>query len=164
MKLAIDKAFKVTIKDGGDKEKVWTTGVTIEQLLDDNNITLEDADKIKPALDKKAKAGNTIEITRVAKETDKVKEAIAFDTEKKEDSTLEKGKEKVISEGQEGKLIKKFEVTKENGEVVNRELVDEIIDEESENRVVAIGTKENEATSEPGNLQTLADKKEKKST
>src|SRR5699024_4481236 len=104
-KIEINRAFQVVINDGGEKSKVWTTGATIKQLLKDHNISLNDDDKVKPALDKKAKVDKTIEIVRVETNTDKVEESLAFDTVTKEDSSLAKGKEKVVSEGQEGTIM-----------------------------------------------------------
>src|SRR5699024_5365793 len=123
------------------------------------NISFDDDDKVKPALDKKAKEDQTIKIVRVETDTDKVEEAVAFDTETREDSSLLKGKEKVVSEGQEGTIVKKYEVTLENGKEVDRELVDEVVKEESKNRVVAVGTKE--PASEP-ELVTMSDEKSNK--
>src|SRR5699024_8206346 len=125
--ITIDRAFQVKINDAGDESKVWTTGTTVKQLLKDNNISFDDDDKVKPALDKKAKADQTIKIVRVETDTDKVEETVAFDTETREDSSLLKGKEKVVSEGQEGTIVKKYEVTLENGKEVDRELVDEVV-------------------------------------
>lgn len=170
--IKIDRAFQVTINDGGDKSKVWTTGATIEQLLNDHDISLEDADKVKPALDKQAKKDKTIKIVRVDTDTDKVEESVAFDTVTEEDSSLKKGKEKVVSEGKEGTKVKKYEITMENGEEVDRELVDEEVTKESEDKVVAIGTKEPKEPkeSEPeksdsdSDLVTLSDEKESDSS
>src|SRR5699024_729002 len=137
-----------------EKSKVWTTGSTIEQLLKDHGISLKDDDKVKPGLDKIADAGKTVKIVRVEKDTDKVKESLAFETVKKKDSSIQKGEEKVISEGKEGTVVKKYEIIMENGEEVDRKLVDEEVTKESVNRVVAIGTKEPES-----NIVTLSDKK-----
>src|SRR5699024_6753457 len=72
--ITIDRAFQVKINDAGDESKVWTTGTTVKQLLKDNNISFDDDDKVKPALDKKAKADQTIKIVRVETDTDKVEE------------------------------------------------------------------------------------------
>lgn len=159
--LDVTTAFEVTIKDAGKKQTVWTTGGSIADLLDQHDITLEKKlDKVKPALDEELDQDMTISITRVEKETDVIEENIDFETETREDNTLAKGKEKVIAEGKPGKLVKTFEITKENGKEVNRELKNEEVKEASENRVVAIGTKEPEP--ERQDLVTLADQTETK--
>ncbi|WP_077329927.1 G5 and 3D domain-containing protein [Virgibacillus siamensis] len=139
--LTINKAFQVALHNGSKKEKVWVTGGTVGELLKRNGITLDKLDKVKPAKKEKVTEDTPIKITRVNKDLKSVKETIAYDTEKREDSNLEKGKKRVISEGTEGLLVKKYEITKENGKVVNRELVGKNVKRESENRVVAFGTK-----------------------
>lgn len=48
----------------------------------------------------------------------------------------------MVTEGEKGKVHKTFEVTLENGEEVDRKLLDEAIQEKKVNRVVAVGTKE----------------------
>ncbi|HLR61155.1 MAG TPA: ubiquitin-like domain-containing protein [Lentibacillus sp.] len=153
MLYSIDRAFQVTINDGGDKQKVWTAGGTVGELLKENKITLDDSDKLKPAKDKKIKENNPITITRVKKVTDEVKETIDYKVEERKDNNLEKGKKKVIAEGHEGTLVKTFEITKENGKKVNKELVNKEVKQESEKRIVALGTKEKKPEQ---NLTTLS--------
>ena len=74
------------------------------------------------------------------KVTDVVEEKIAFDTKHKKDRSLEKGKEKVLEKGEEGKLKKHYAIVKENGKVVSKELIKEVTEKDSKDRLVAIGT------------------------
>ncbi|ALX49451.1 G5 and 3D domain-containing protein [Lentibacillus amyloliquefaciens] len=156
MKYTVDRAFKVTIDNGGDKEKVWATGGTVGQLLKENDISLDDDDKLKPGKKKDVTKDKPITITRVNKETDEVKQTVDFKVEEREDDSLEKGKKNVIAKGQEGVVIKTYEITKENGEKVNRDLIDEEVKQESKNRVVAVGTKEEQ---QEANLRTVSSNK-----
>ncbi|WP_284140712.1 MULTISPECIES: G5 and 3D domain-containing protein [unclassified Virgibacillus] len=144
MEINVTKAFQVTINDGGKEKQVWATGGSIKQLLDNHNITYnaDSNDKINVALDKKVQKDTTVNIVRVTKETVEETEAIPYETEKKKDSSLEKGKTRILSKGEEGELLKKFEVTKENGKEVGRKLLEKQVKSESKNRVVAVGTKE----------------------
>ncbi|TMN22316.1 G5 and 3D domain-containing protein [Lentibacillus cibarius] len=153
MTIAIDKAFQVTVNDGGDKERVWTNGGTVEHLLNEQEIELNKLDKIKPAKDKKVKKDTPVIITRIKKVTEEVKAPIDYQVEKREDSSLAKGKRHVIAKGKEGLVVKEYEVTKENGKEINRELIDKTVKRKSESRIVAIGTKVSEQ-----NLTTLSDK------
>lgn len=129
----------------------------MEELLANHDIVLNDADKIKPGLDKTVKKDMEISIVRVTTETEEVTEAVAYSTEEKQDSSLPKGEEKIITQGQEGQIVKEYKITKENGKEVNRELVDEEVKKESVNHVVAVGTKEATQKSD-SNLVTLSDK------
>ncbi|WP_164670611.1 G5 and 3D domain-containing protein [Virgibacillus doumboii] len=151
MELSIEKGFQVTINNGDKKQKIWATGGTVADVLKANDFSWDKSDKIKPGKDTKVNQNTTIKIVRVNTFTKKVEEPIAYEVEKRKDSSMEKGKENVISEGKEGLVVKEYKVTEENGKEVKRELIDKTVKQESENRVVAIGTKEEER-----NLVTLS--------
>ncbi|WP_099158909.1 G5 and 3D domain-containing protein [Virgibacillus ndiopensis] len=144
LKVSVSLGFKVAINDGGNERKVWANGGTVKELIHKNNITLNELDKIKPAKDEKVTKDTKVKIVRVEKVTDVVEETVAFKTETKKDASLVKGKEKVLDEGKKGTVVKEYEVVMENGKEVSRELISEKVKEESENRVVAIGTKQPE--------------------
>ncbi|MCT2534325.1 ubiquitin-like domain-containing protein [Aquibacillus koreensis] len=141
LSITINKAYQVTILDAGEESKVWTTGGTVGDLLAKNDIKLEELDRLEPEKSKRLSKESTIEITRVEKVTDVVEETIDYSVVKKNDQSLDKGKEKVVAAGQEGMVEKHYEVIIENGEEVSRELVKEEVVKESEQRVVAVGTK-----------------------
>jgi resuscitation-promoting factor RpfB len=150
LNFSIKQAFQVTIADGGKEVKAWTTGGSVQELLDSRSISLTELDKIEPALDETITEDTKVSIVRVEKKTENVTDSVAFQTETREDSSLAKGKQQVIANGEEGTVVKTYEVTYENGEEVNRELVKEEVTKESKNRIVAVGTKE------PQNLVTLS--------
>lgn len=151
LEIKVDKAFEVLVNDGGEENEFWTTGGTVKELLDKNNITFKKTDKVKPNLDEEVTEDMEISIIHVEKESLEIEESIPFETEEKEDTSLEKGTTKTISEGTEGKVLKIYEVTKENDKEVDRELIEEKVLEESKNKVVAVGTKEvqKEETTKP---------------
>ncbi|MCY8502515.1 MULTISPECIES: ubiquitin-like domain-containing protein [Bacillus] len=160
MKINIEPAFQVTVNDAGKQKKIWTTSTTVADFLKQQKMNIKDEDKIKPALDAKLTKGKAdITITRIEKVTDVVEEKIAFDVKKQEDASLEKGIEKVVQKGKEGKLKKHFEVVKENGKEVSRELVKEETAEQSKDKVVAVGTKQSspkiEKVSASGDSKTV---------
>lgn len=160
MQLDVAKAFQVTLVLGGKKEKFWTTGGTVKQFLKDNQVkyTKNSDDQLNLKLNDKLDKNTKIKIVRVDVEEKKVKESVPFETEEREDSTLVKGQEEVISEGEEGFAVKTIKVTSEDGKESSEELINTDIQKEHQNKVVAIGTKE--ASKSSGNLQTLSSKKE----
>lgn len=149
--LEVNQAFEVTINNGGEEKKAWTTGGTIEALLADADVDYDadSDDEIKPGLKEDVTKDTSVNIVRVEKEQDEVTESIAFNTETQEDDSLAKGEERVVTQGEEGKVRKTYEIIKENGEEIDRELVSEEVIEESENRVLAVGTKEQSPDPEP---------------
>lgn len=140
LELSVTKAFQVTLNDGGKRSKIWSTGEKVSELLEKNNITLSKLDQIEPTLEREVDRKTDIEITRIEKEKEVVEEPIDFKTVRKEDHSLEKGKEKVLAEGKKGILQKTIEIIKENGEEADR-IVKEKVKEEAKDRVVAVGTK-----------------------
>lgn len=162
----VKKAYQITIKDGKKDKKSWTTGGSVKDLLAEANIDYDDDDKIEPGLDKQVDKDMTIKVIDVEKVTDEVTESIAFETEKKNDSSLAKGKEKVISQGENGAVVKKYKVIKENGKEVKRELIDEKITKASQKHIVAVGTKAPQPKAQAkdkANVVTLSSEKPKSS-
>lgn len=153
--IQVTKAFPITIVDGEEEQEVWAVGGTVEELLEENDIKIKKRDKIKPNLYEQIFENREIKITRVKHKKEEVEETIDYKTERIEDDTLEKGKEKVVTEGQEGKLVKTYRLTFENGEQVKRKKKEEEVAKEPTNKVIAIGTKEPEVVS-------LAEEKPKK--
>jgi uncharacterized protein YabE (DUF348 family) len=141
LSLKIDKAFKLTLNVGEEKQQVWTTSTTVADFLKEQKVTLNELDKVEPALTEKVNEKSTVTVTRIEKVTDVVEEPIAFDVVKKNDSSIEKGKQKVIDSGKEGKQKKHFEVVLENGKEISRKLLKTETVEESKDRVVVLGTK-----------------------
>ena len=70
-----------------------------------------------------------------------MEESVDFAVQKKNDSSLLKGKEKVVTEGVNGKVSRTYELVKENGKVVEKTLVSEKVIKEPTTEVVAVGTK-----------------------
>lgn len=142
MEIVINTAFPVEVIDGSeDAEEFWTTGGTVEDFLEENEISLGKLDKVEPGLDEELEKDMEIIITHVEKKKKDVKENLAHGVEEREDSSLEKGKSYTISEGTNGKILKTYEITYENGKEVDREVIGEEILQESKNKIVAVGTK-----------------------
>ena len=160
MFIDIDQAFKVTLNNGGDKEDVWATANTVKELLQDEDIKYSKQDKIEPALDKDLKEGMTVTVTKVKTETKEVTEALSFNTDEEKDSELEKGESRTISEGEEGKVERTYEIVYENGEEVDRTLLEENVVQKPKNKKVAIGTKEEVETVYTSNSQEPSGGKE----
>ncbi|MGM0843222.1 MAG: ubiquitin-like domain-containing protein [Bacillota bacterium] len=141
MDVKIDPAFSLKLVNGGKEQKVWSTSTTVADFLKQQGITLKDADRVEPSLDKVVKANDVVNVVRVEKVTDVVEETKDFTVISKKDSDLSKGKEKVVQEGKNGLVEKKFEVVKENGKEISRKLVSEKVVKESQDKIINVGTK-----------------------
>lgn len=141
MKIAIQRAFPLKVVVGGKEQDVWSTSTTVADFLSQQGITLNELDRVEPELKQTVTKDDVINVIRVEKVTDVVEEPINFAVITKNDSNLEKGKQKVVSQGQEGLLSKHYEVILENGKEVSRKLVSEKKVKEKQDKVVAMGTK-----------------------
>lgn len=147
IEIEVTSAVQVKLNDGGETEKVWTTEDTVEDLLEKEDIEYEEQDRIKPDLDEEIEEDMKVKVTYVETEEVEKEETLSYDVEKEEDSSLAKGKEKTETEGEDGKVLRTYEITKENGEEVSREKVDEEVLEDSTDKVIAVGTKNPNSTS-----------------
>ncbi|SDO59344.1 ubiquitin-like domain-containing protein [Alkalicoccus daliensis] len=137
-----EKAFPVTLEAEGQEEEIWTVPATVEEILEEENIELNELDKVIPSEDEVVTESTEIELVRVEKEEEIEEETVNFKIVTKEDDSLAIGREAVVQPGTAGKIKKHYEVTLENGEEVSRELVSEEIVQKSKDQIVAVGTKE----------------------
>ncbi|WAA12332.1 G5 and 3D domain-containing protein [Fervidibacillus halotolerans] len=150
MHIKLDVGFQIVLDDGGKEKKYWTTSTTVGDFLKQQEIELNELDRIEPSLETKLNKESSIVITRVEKVTDVVEEPIDYAVVTKKDSSLLSGSEKVIQQGKEGKRQKEYEVIYENGEEVSRELISEDVIEEAVDKIVAVGTKKITTTASRG--------------
>ncbi|MFF2459974.1 ubiquitin-like domain-containing protein [Peribacillus simplex] len=141
MEVAIDKAFSLKLVVGGDEKQVWSTSATVADFLKQQGVKLNDLDRVEPELTEKVEAGNTVNVVRIEKVTDVVEEPVDFAVITKKDDSLSKGKEKIVTEGKDGLISKEYEVIKENGKEVKRELLSEKVVNKKQDKVVTVGTR-----------------------
>lgn len=141
MNIVYESAFQVTLISDGEEEKKWTTSTTVANFLKNENVTLNELDRVEPNLQEKVEKETDIRVVRVEKVTDVVEEAVAYGTVTRKDNKLADGKESVVQDGEEGLVNKYYEVTLEDGEEVSREHIKTETIKESVDKVVAVGTR-----------------------
>ncbi|MBE1556193.1 G5 and 3D domain-containing protein [Sporosarcina limicola] len=139
--ITVQKAFEVTLDDGGKEKKVWSTSTTVAGLLKRENIQLNEDDRLEGHTEELVMPNSVLKVVRVEKVTDVVEKPANFEVETRDDPKLLKGREKVVQQGKKGTISRKFEVVKENGKEVSRELVEEKTITKAENKIVAVGSK-----------------------
>ncbi|THE11453.1 DUF348 domain-containing protein [Bacillus timonensis] len=142
MKVEVEKAFQLTLNDGGTETQVWSTSTTVADFLKGQNVALNELDRVEPGMEEQITANSVVNVVRVEKVTDVVEESVAFGVVRKKDNNIDKGKEKVVTPGQEGKVAKHYEVVLENGKEVSRDLIKTETLADSKDKVVAVGTRE----------------------
>ncbi|WP_245266938.1 resuscitation-promoting factor [Saccharomonospora piscinae] len=143
MRLEVKTEKTITLFDGGeDPREVTTNAVTAEELLAELKIGLGKQDKVEEGADFTLTDGAEVHVNRTGESVVKKTETIEPEVETIYDDELPKGDEVVEDEGKPGEKIVTYQVTKENGEVVDREELSSEVVTEAEDRVVRVGTKE----------------------
>lgn len=139
--VSVEKAYEVTVLDGLEEKKVWSTSTTVADFLKQNKISLSELDRVENGMDEMVLPNSEVKVVRVEKVTDVVEDSVKFAVESKKDSSILKGKEKIVQKGQNGVVSKTYEVIKENGKEVKRELKDKKVVKEPKKQLTAVGTK-----------------------
>lgn len=142
MNIGIKIAFHLTYADGGKEQQVWSTSATVADFLRQQGIKLNEFDRVEPSLTETIAENGVVNVIRVEKVTDVVEEPVQFAVVTKKDEGLEKGTEKIITEGKQGLVTNQYEVLLENGKEVSRKLLGVQKIAEKQDKVVAVGTKD----------------------
>lgn len=139
--IELTHTYPVTLKVEGEKRVTYTAGKNVQEVIEESGIALKSNDKVIPELTAKVKEGDQIEIIRVTKSSEIREETIPVKTVKIEDNNLVAGKETVLQPGREGLREIIVEKRYENGKLADTTVVSEEVLLESEDRIVAVGTR-----------------------
>ena len=143
MKIKIDHATDFKITADGKTRKYRTLANTVSEALKDKNVKVGKNDIVEPGLDELLTKDMKIVIKRVKIKEETKEEKIEFKTVTKDDSSLDEGTTKVVTEGVEGKAKVTYKVTYVDGvessrSEISRETLTAAVD-----KVVANGTRIN---------------------
>lgn len=133
-----------------EKKYVVQAGDVLGTIAEKFDLTVKDLLRLNPQItqDTLLHIGDELNVTEyeplikvVVKEVKTVKEDISFETEYVDDENMWKGDSKVTQEGKKGSKIASYEIMRENGETIQREVLKEEIVKEPVKRIVVQGTK-----------------------
>lgn len=146
----------VTVKINGESRVVLGEKdemTTVKDVLDAGDITLDTDDTVSPKLTDKVDESTVITIERAGAELETKETSIAFNTVKKETSSLPKGTEQVETEGEEGVMETTSLVKRAGDKVVSSNVFASYVKKAPVNRVILVGTAEQTVaptTNDPG--------------
>ncbi|PCC28062.1 cell wall function protein [Glutamicibacter sp. BW80] len=154
----------VTLLVDEKKQKISTTAQTVKELLAEQKVKLDKDDEVNVQVgkdtDKDAKTstkieeGAKIEVIVVSVKTWDEKREIGFDTEKVNDSKLEKGKTKVKTEGKKGERELTLRQETRNGKKGEEEVLKSKVTKKPVAEVIRVGTKKPESSSDSKSSDT----------
>lgn len=143
--ISIYKAHEVTIVDGDTTTVRKTTYKKVGDILKELNITLGEKDQVTPGLNSEVATVDTIKIARTGKTTETKKEVIKFETKEEKDDSKYVDEKVTKVEGKNGEKEVTYNVIRENGKEVSREVASEKVITEATAKVVVVGTKQRPA-------------------
>ena len=143
--ISIYKAHEVTIVDGDTTTVRKTTYKKVEDILKELNITLGEKDEVTPGLNSEVATVDTIKIARTGKTTETKKEVIKFETKEEKDDSKFVDEKVTKVEGKNGEKEVTYNVVREKGKEVSREVASEKVITEATAKVVVVGTKQRPA-------------------
>ena len=152
----IYKAHEVTIVDGDTTTVRKTTYKKVEDILKELNITLGENDRVTPSLNSEVATVDTIKIVRDGKATEVKKEEIKFETKEEKDDSKYVDEKVTKVEGKNGEKEVTYNVVRENGKEISREVVSEKVLTEATTKVVVVGTKQRPADQQKSASQSAA--------
>ncbi|NLC68800.1 MAG: DUF348 domain-containing protein, partial [Clostridiaceae bacterium] len=135
------RAVPVYISVDGAVLEILTHSITVEDVLNENNIKIDDDDRIEGAvLEDRVFRGMCINIVRVEENLIIESEPISYKVEKRPNQRLDQGVERKVREGKEGIRELLYRVVYEDGVLKTKELVKETIATAPVNELIEYGT------------------------
>lgn len=139
-RIDIEKAVNVTVAVDGQELNVQTTEDTVDKMFKAEGIKVDSNDKVMPGKDVPIQEGLKVVVTRVESKVIEETQPIQFSTVVKNDGKLEKGKTKILQEGQKGEKVIATNVVYEDGKEVSRSVVNETVTKPPVKKIVAVGS------------------------
>lgn len=140
-RLEILRATPVIVNDAEEIKTYYTWKTNVGDFIREANLGLGSNDVVSPEETEAITSDMEINITRVAlseiKETEEIDYAVTYEN----DPTMDRGVTKVSQEPEYGKKELTYEVRRENGKEISRELIDTKVTKEPVNKIVLKGTK-----------------------
>lgn len=141
VQVSMTRIYQLTLVDAGHRTQHETKKFTVAGFFVEKGLALDELDEVNVPLTSRIKDDMTIIIDRIEEKVKTEKEDIPFDTVKKEDADLEKGKSILAQEGKTGQKVTEITYTYKNGALIDKD--EEVVDKKNPvDKIVKVGTKE----------------------
>ena len=100
MEIRVKRSFPVHIMVDGQEHQARSVGETAAELLAREGVSLGPLDRVEPDIDHVVTAGELVRVIRVTQEQVVMEEEIPHGSKQWAEPTLEKGKTKIVGQGQ----------------------------------------------------------------
>lgn len=138
----IRNAIHAKLRVDGRLRDVVTSADTIENLLEQADVTVGPDDYVLPDRRTEPSDGMWIRVVRVRRITEERNVRVPYRVITQHDASMDSGVRKVVQQGAEGLKVQRFAVVLEDGTRVSSQLVDERVVRTTRDHIVRIGTRE----------------------
>ncbi len=139
--IALRSPKRVVVVHDGKKGAIWTTDLTVRDVLKRAGIKLGAFDLITPAATSVVKSDQQILVKRVARKRVTVTEWLAFPVSKRSDASMYQGESTVITPGVRGSVRAIYDLVYFDGRLGGRKVVSKQTLSQPTAQVVKVGTK-----------------------
>ena len=145
--MSLSTPKRVTLVADGDRRRVTTTAANVSELLTDQKIRVGALDRLSQVPSAPLRNGLTVKLARVTQKRVTKTQPVEHQTRHTESAKLYKGESKVVTEGRDGVEKAVWTITRTDGKITKRKLVDSTVTREPVTAVVQVGTKAKPASS-----------------
>ena len=147
--LTVNTAKAITVETAGKERKLETTALTVGQALTEAGIAVDSDDKVSAKESTKLTEGLALSVTKVDAKTVTKTKKVGYDTVYQNTDSLAKGKRKVKTDGENGERTVVYTEVRHDGKVVKRTEKSSKVTDKPTDKVVLVGTKEQERAETP---------------
>jgi Tol biopolymer transport system component len=133
--------YEVTLNVDGTSHSFETQTRTVREFLDETDIELGPLDRVSPPEITVVRDGMTVSIVRISYSTTVMTQTIPFERQVMRDATVPEGESQLLQSGRSGTLERRYRITYEDQEEVERVLVSEELLVQPQDEVRLVGTK-----------------------
>ena len=153
--ITITRAQRITVRYHGQTQKVSGQGETVRELLERLELELTEADVVSHGLEENVFDGMELTVDRIVTCRETFSATLPHETQYCSDEQLPLGREKVLTPGKNGELLRTADVTYRNGTQTRRSILSETVLREPVTEVVRVGS--GEVAGEDPALPVIAD-------
>lgn len=138
---------QITLVADGEKDKLTTTAATVSDLLTDQSMRVHALDRLSQNPSTQLRDGLTVRLTRVTRQKVTKTQAVQHGVRHTATSSLYKGQTKVVTSGRNGVKKTVWAITRTDGKITKRKLLDTKVTRAAVTEVIQVGTKERPSSS-----------------
>ena len=143
--LTVTTPKKVTLVVGGERDTITTTAATVDEVLDEADVTVRQRDELEPVGDTEVFDGMRVVVVRIGIDRQRVSLSTPFRTVVRQDPDMYIDEVAIQREGRPGLVREIFRVVKANGEVRKRKLITTKVVRQPVSEIEVHGTQERPA-------------------